>query len=60
MKKVARTSQIKAKTSNQATKSKASNVNKTERVKRQEKNPLAGMSGGTGLDDYNLDVMKLD
>ena len=57
---VSKTSQMKVKLSNQSTRSKAVNAGKVTKVKRQLKDPLAGKTSGTGLDDYNLDVMNLD
>lgn len=60
MKKVTRSSQMKVKMSSAGTKAPGANVNKAPKVKRQTKDPLAGKTGGTGLDDYNLDVMQLD
>lgn len=58
MKKVSRTSQIKVKTKTPKM-PKCSGSEKVKRTKTEVKDPFSGKSSGTGLDDYNLNIMEL-
>ena len=60
MKKVRSTSQIKLKTSSQGTRGGKPMTGKVTRTISTSSKPwYSGKTQGTGLDDYNLDLMKL-
>lgn len=59
MNKVRSSSQMKVKTSGQATRPSTPNVNSIRRGEKEDPK-LKGKSSGKGLDDYNLDIMTLE